>query len=26
LAALIDLHLVKDYSWRDLPLRAVIHF
>jgi adenine phosphoribosyltransferase len=26
LAALIDLHLVKDYSWRNLRLRAVIHY
>ncbi len=26
LAALIDLNLVKDYSWRSLRLRAVIHY
>jgi adenine phosphoribosyltransferase len=26
LAALIDLHIVADYRWRDLPLRAVIHY
>jgi len=26
LAALIDLHLVADYRWRDLPVRAAIHY
>jgi adenine phosphoribosyltransferase len=26
LAALIDLHIVADYRWRDLRLRAVIHY
>jgi len=26
LAALIDLHLVSNYSWRNLHLRAVIHY
>src|SRR3984893_915953 len=26
LAALIDLNLLKDYSWRSLLLRAVIHY
>ncbi len=26
LMALIDLHLVQDYSWRTLRLRAVIHY
>jgi adenine phosphoribosyltransferase len=26
LGALIDLHIVADYRWRDLPLRAVIHY
>ena len=26
LAALIDLHLVPDYRWRDLGLRAAIHY
>jgi adenine phosphoribosyltransferase len=26
LAALIDLHIVADYRWRDLQLRAVIHY
>ena len=26
LAALIDLHLVADYRWCGLPLRAVIHY
>jgi len=26
LAALIDLHIVADYRWRDMRLRAVIHY
>jgi hypothetical protein len=26
LGALIDLHIVADYRWRDMPLRAVIHY
>jgi adenine phosphoribosyltransferase len=26
LVALIDLNLVKNYSWRSLRLRAVIHY
>ncbi|MGD0492504.1 MAG: adenine phosphoribosyltransferase [Steroidobacteraceae bacterium] len=26
LGALIDLNIVADYRWRDLPLRAVIHY
>jgi adenine phosphoribosyltransferase len=26
LATLIDLHIVADYRWRDLPLRAVVHY
>jgi adenine phosphoribosyltransferase len=26
LAALIDLHIVANYRWRDLPLRAAIHY
>ncbi len=26
LAALIDLHIVADYRWRELRLRAVIHY
>jgi adenine phosphoribosyltransferase len=26
LAALIDLHIVADYRWRELPVRAVIHY
>src|SRR5450432_3389932 len=26
MAALIDLHIVKDYSWRDLRLRAAIDY
>jgi adenine phosphoribosyltransferase len=26
LAVLIDLHIVKDYSWRNVPLRASIHY
>ena len=26
LAALIDLHIVADYRWRGLPVRAVIHY
>ncbi len=26
LAVLIDLHIVKDYSWRNLRLRAAIHY
>ncbi len=26
LAALIDLNLVVDYRWRDMPLRAAIHY
>src|ERR1700677_2312890 len=26
LGALIDLHIVADYRWRDMPQRAVIHY
>ena len=26
LAALLDLHLIADYRWRGLPLRAAIHY
>ncbi len=26
LAVLIDLHIVADYSWRNLRLRAAIHY
>jgi adenine phosphoribosyltransferase len=26
LAALVDLHLVDDFHWRNLPLRAAIHY
>jgi adenine phosphoribosyltransferase len=26
LGALIDLHIIADYRWRELPLRAVIHY
>ena len=26
LAALIDLHLVKNFRWRNLPLRAAISY
>ena len=26
LAALIDLHIVKDFRWHELPLRAAIHY
>jgi adenine phosphoribosyltransferase len=26
LAVLIDLKLVEDYRWRDLPLRAVVSY
>ena len=26
LAALIDLHLIADYRWRALPLRAAVHY
>jgi adenine phosphoribosyltransferase len=26
LGALIDLHIVADYRWRDMPLRAAIHY
>jgi adenine phosphoribosyltransferase len=26
IAALIDLKIINDYGWRDLPLRACIHF
>ncbi|HEY2678338.1 MAG TPA: adenine phosphoribosyltransferase [Steroidobacteraceae bacterium] len=26
LAALVDLHLVPDFHWRNLPLRAAIHY
>jgi adenine phosphoribosyltransferase len=26
LGALIDLHIIADYRWRDMPLRAVIHY
>ncbi len=26
LGALIDLHIIADYRWRDMPLRAAIHY
>jgi adenine phosphoribosyltransferase len=26
MAVLIDLHIIKDYSWRNLQLRAAIHY
>lgn len=26
LGALIDLHIVADYRWRDMPVRAAIHY